>query len=96
PCQSTVQRLFRKLDGHALAAALATHFAPALAPAPAEPGAEGVAIDGKAQRGRLQYQTGGCPVHAPTAFCHEHGVVLAHEPIEHGADKSEAGCPQGA
>jgi predicted transposase YbfD/YdcC len=90
PCQSTVQRLFRKLDGHALAAALGAHFAPAAAPAPLEPGAEGVAIDGKAQRGRLQYQPGGSPVHALTAFCHEHGVVLAHEPIEHGADKSEA------
>jgi hypothetical protein len=73
PCQSTVQRLFRKLDGHALAGALSAHFAPAVAPAPAEPGAAGVAIDGKAQRGRLQYQTGGSPVHALTAFCHEHG-----------------------
>src|SRR5437773_1373135 len=73
-----------------LAAALATRFAPAVAPAPLEPGAQGVAIDGKAQRGRLQYQAGGCPVHVLTAFCHEHGVVLAHEPIEHGADKSEA------
>ena len=90
PCQSTVQRLFRKLDGHALAGALSAHFAPAVAPAPAASGAEGVAIDGKAQRGRLPYQTGGCPVQALTAFCHEHGVVLAHEPIEHGADKSEA------
>ena len=48
PCQSTVQRLFRTLDGHALAAALGAHFAPAVAPAPLEPGAEGVAIDGKA------------------------------------------------
>jgi predicted transposase YbfD/YdcC len=90
PCQSTVQRLFRKLDGHALAAALGAHFAPAVAPAPLEPGAVGVALDGKVQRGRLQYQRGGSPVHALTAFCHEHGVVLAHEPIEHGADKSEA------
>ena len=48
PCQSTVQRLFRTLDGHALAAARGTHVAPAVAPAPLEPGAEGVAIDGKA------------------------------------------------
>lgn len=32
----------------------------------------------------------GCPVHALTAFCHTHGVVLAHEPIEQGADKAEA------
>ena len=87
PCQSTLQRLFAKLDGHALASSLATHFA-AVTP----PGAdlEGVAIDGKAFRGRLQYDAGGCPVHALTAFCHDQGVVLAHEPIEHGADKTEA------
>jgi len=49
-----------------------------------------VAVDGKAQRGRLQYQPGGSPVHALTAYCHEHGVVLAQEPIEQGADKNEA------
>ncbi len=96
PCQSTLQRLFRRLDGHALAATLAAHLAP-LAPPPtaaaaASPaiGPQGVAIDGKAQRGRLRFATGGCPVHALSAFCHDHGVVLAHEPIEHGADKAEA------
>jgi predicted transposase YbfD/YdcC len=49
-----------------------------------------VAIDGKAQRGRLPFQDGGCPVHALTAFCHGHSVVLAHEPIAQGADKGEA------
>ena len=32
PCQSTVQRLLRRLDGDALAAALTTHVAPATAP----------------------------------------------------------------
>jgi predicted transposase YbfD/YdcC len=94
PCQSTLQRLFSKLDGHALAAALSAHFAPALRPVP-EPetegvGVQGVAVDGKAQRGRLPFQVGGCPVHALTAFCHEQGVVLAHEPIEQGVEKSEA------
>ena len=53
-------------------------------------GSRGVAIDGKAQRGRLPFQVGGSPVHALTAFCHEHGVVLAAEPIERGEEKSEA------
>jgi predicted transposase YbfD/YdcC len=88
PCQSTLQRLFSKLDGHALSAVLAAHFAPAVVPVPAAAEADatlqGVAMDGKAQRGRLPFQQGGCPVHALTAFCHEHGVVLAHEPIEPG------------
>ena len=90
PCQSTLQRLFCKLDGHALAEALAVHFAPVAVPLPVVAGSRGVAIDGKAQRGRLPFQVGGSPVHAVTAFCHEHGVVLAAEPIERGEEKSEA------
>jgi predicted transposase YbfD/YdcC len=53
-------------------------------------GRQGVAIDGKAQRGRLPFQVGGCPVHALTAFAHEQGLVLAHEPIIQGEEKSEA------
>ena len=90
PCQSTLQRLFSKLDGHALSAALGAHFAPTVIALPPADNAQGVAVDGKAQRGRLPFQDGGCPVHALTAFCHERGVVLAHEPIEQGAEKSEA------
>jgi len=90
PCQSTLQRLFSKLDGHALSAALSAHFAPPVIASPKDDSAQGVAVDGKAQRGRLPFQDGGCPVHALTAFCHERGVVLAHEPIEQGAEKSEA------
>lgn len=65
PCQSTLQRLFAKLDGRALSAALAAHFAPPAAPAPGAP--QGVSVDGKAHRGRLQYG----PVHALTACCHD-------------------------
>jgi predicted transposase YbfD/YdcC len=90
PCQSTLQRLFAKLNGAALSAALSAHFAPPAVPLPAAAGRQGVAIDGKAQRGRLPSQVGGCPVHALTAFCHEQGLVLAHEPITQGEDKSEA------
>jgi len=91
PCQSTLQRLFGKLDGSALSAALSVHFAPPAVAVPAAPGAlQGVAVDGKAQRGRLPFQVGGCPVHALTAFCHTQGVVLAHEPIAQGTDKAEA------
>jgi hypothetical protein len=66
PCQSTVQRLFRKLDGHALSTALSRHFAPVPVSVPSrnEETVHGVAVDGKAQRGRLPFQVGGCPVHA--------------------------------
>jgi predicted transposase YbfD/YdcC len=91
PCQSTLQRLFRQLDGDALSARLSACFAPAAAPVPTAPAPQGVAIDGKAQRGRLRFAAPHGPlVHALSAFCHEQGVVLAHEPITAGADKAEA------
>jgi hypothetical protein len=86
-CQSTLQRLFGRLDSAALSVACQQCFAAA---APRERGAEGIAIDGKAQRGRLQYESGGSPVHALVAVCHERGVVLAQEPIHRGTDKAEA------
>jgi len=66
-----LQRLFSKLDGHVLAAALGAHFAPTVVPVPEGDDVQGVAVDGKAQRGRLPFQQGGCPVHALTAFCSE-------------------------
>lgn len=90
--QSTLQRLFAKLDGDVLSAALSAHFAPAAGRALDARDVHGVAIDGQAHRGRLQYETGGCPVHALTAFCQVTGVVLAHEPIDAGGsgDKAEA------
>src|SRR5204863_3634628 len=71
PCQSTVQRLFRQLDGDAVAVVLSTCFAPGATPVLTEPAAQGVAIDGKAQRGRLRFGRAGCPVHALSAFCHD-------------------------
>jgi predicted transposase YbfD/YdcC len=91
PCQSTLQRLFRHLDGDALAATLSACFALSAVPATGEAGTQGVAIDGKAQRGRLRFAVPDGPVvHALSAFCHEQGIVLAHEPIAAGADKAEA------
>lgn len=90
PCQSTLQRLFRQLDGQTLAAMLTACFGPAAHPASPDPATQGVVIDGKAQRGRLRFAPSGCPVHALSAFCHDRGIVLAHEPIETGADKAEA------
>jgi len=55
-----------------MAAALAAHFQPQAAPDPAARGGQGVAIDGKAQRGRLRFQSGGSLVHVLAAFCHLH------------------------
>jgi len=91
PCQSTLQRLFRQLDGEALAATLAGWFGPQTTPVVTAEVAEGVAIDGKAQRGRLRFAREHEPiVHALSAFCHEQAIVLAHEPITAGTDQAEA------
>ncbi len=89
PRQSTVQRVFCKLDGAVLAETLTRCFTPVAVP-DAEGGPQGIAIDGKAQRGRLRFAANGGPVHALSAFCHELGVVLAHEPITVRSDKAEA------
>ena len=90
PHQSTLHRLFRKLDPHALSRTLTHYFDPP--PAQARPrGSQGVAIDGKAQRGRLPFEEhAGAPVHALSAFCHELGIVLAQVAISSSADKAEA------
>jgi len=90
PCQSTLQRLFRHLDSDALSARLSECFAPGAAPAP-DSAVQGVAIDGKAQRGRLRFAAEHGPiVHALSAFCHDQGIVLAHEPIAAGPEQAEA------
>jgi predicted transposase YbfD/YdcC len=92
PRQSTLHRFFAKLESASLSAALQAAFAPLVTPDPAVRGTQAVAVDGKAQRGRLPFQVGGCPVHALSAFCHDAGVVLAQEPIApgQGAEKGEA------
>jgi predicted transposase YbfD/YdcC len=90
PHQSTLQRLFRKLDPSHLTTALCHHLTRSDGTQARPRGSQGVAIDGKAQRGRLAFDHTGCPVHALSAFCHEHGIILAQVPIEAGADKVEA------
>jgi len=93
PCQSTLHRLFRHLDGDAVAAVLTAHVGTIGTGMPAttdRPTPQGVAIDGKAQRGRLRFPSGGGPVHALSAVCHATGMVLAHEPITATSDKAEA------
>src|SRR2546421_641535 len=60
------------------AAGVARVFAP-LIPGEVRPrGSQGVALDGKAQRGRLRHgATPTHPIHAVSAFCHDLGGVLA-------------------
>ena len=90
PHQSTLQRRFRRLDPAALSAALSGYFA-AAAPEPQARGGQGVAIDGKAQRGRLAFATTtGGTVHALTAYTHDTAMVLAQVEIGSTAEKAEA------
>jgi predicted transposase YbfD/YdcC len=78
PHQTTRERLFGRLDPAAVAAAVQRVFDP-LTPGEVRPrGSQGVALDGKAQRGRLRHgATPTHPIHAVTAFCHDLGGVLA-------------------
>ena len=88
--QSTLQRRFRVLDPPALSAAVGHYFAAALPP-PQRRGEQGVAVDGKAQRGRLAFATtAGGTVHALTAYSHDTGIVLAQQEIRSTTDKVEA------
>jgi predicted transposase YbfD/YdcC len=90
PHQSTLQRLFRKLDPASLSTALSRHFAATRLPRRRPRGSQGVAIDGKAQRGRLACDANAGTIHALSAFCHEYGIVLAQVPIAAGGEKAEA------
>jgi predicted transposase YbfD/YdcC len=91
PHQTTMQRLFRKLDPLPLACAFAACFAPPRSPQSDPQGSAGIAFDGKAQRGRLacadqpEY-----PVHMLSAVLHDLGIVLAQTPLDHTGEKAEA------
>ncbi len=91
PHQTTLQRLFRKLDPLPLALALTDCFAPPRSPESDPQGSVGIAFDGKAQRGRLacadhpEY-----PVHMLSAVPHDRGIVLAQTPLDHTGEKAEA------
>lgn len=88
PFQSTLQRVCRKPDGIVLAHGFTPWFQRVSAPVDAQ-AIQGVAIDGKSQRGWLQNAADG-PVHALSAFCQETAIVLAQLPITVAADKAEA------
>lgn len=83
PHQTTLHRIFRRLDPAALEGILTRFFDPSLPGELPARGSQGVALDGKAQRGRLQGSAEPLhPVHAVSAFCHDVGVVLAQIAVD--------------
>lgn len=90
PHQSTLHRLFRRLDPLPLALALTACFAPACSPDDPR-GSVGIAIDGKAHRGRLAFADHpDYPVHMLSAVLHAQGIVLAQLPLDHTGEKAAA------
>ena len=90
PHASTLQRLFRRLDPEALALAVSEVFDPQTPGEVPARGSEGVAIDGKAQRGRLLHETTRShPVHSVSAFSHTVGTVLAQVALDQQAHAGE-------
>src|SRR6266568_2095340 len=77
PHQTTIHRLFRTLSGEELEAAFRGIFLQMVEQDKQERGACAVAIDGKAQRGRLKFEEeDSYPVHAVSIVEHETGIVL--------------------
>jgi predicted transposase YbfD/YdcC len=90
PHYSTLQRLFQRLDPDALATALTTFFDPQLPGELPARGSEGVAIDGKAQRGRLRHEPPHThPVHSVSLFSQTVGTVLAQVALDQQAHEGE-------
>lgn len=90
PHQSTLARLFRRLDVGAVSAAVSRYLAQ-YGTAPSARGQHGIALDGKAQRTRQAYREPATGViQALSAVGHDSGIVLAQEPVNHLGDKADA------
>jgi hypothetical protein len=107
PDQSTLHRLFRRLDPHQLRTALTDYFEHYLyveqGQESHEPhkrvrrrGEQVVAVDGKARKGQLQFEPGNaCTIHDIEAFCHDIGVVLAQLALDNQGGEAElSGAPK--
>jgi len=94
PHQTTRERLLARLDPTDVAAAVRRVFEAHMPGEIRARGSQGVALDGKAQRGRLRHGASPShPVHAVSAFCHDLAGVLAQllvDAQQHQAELSVA------
>jgi hypothetical protein len=91
PHQSTLHRLLRQLDVASLTTQVQAAFAAVTAAAPAA--LQGIALDGKGQRGRGRYSERDYAVYAVTAVDHASGLVVAHEPIADHPGSTDSELP---
>ena len=85
PHQTTIQRLFRKMNVEELEEAFRGLFAHLFEPTQPQRGACAVAIDGKAHKGRLKFEEEkSYPVHAVSLVEHETGIVLMQGHVQRG------------
>src|SRR5437764_13578725 len=85
PHQTTIQRLFRKMNVEELEAAFRGIFVQMFEQNKEERGACAVDIDGKAQKGRLKFEEEkSYPVHAVSLVEHETGIVLTQGHVQRG------------
>jgi predicted transposase YbfD/YdcC len=91
PHQTTIQRLFRKMKVEELEAAFRGIFVQMFEQNKEERGAWAVAIDGKAQKGRLKFEEeNSYPVHAVSIVEHETGIVLTQGHVERGDTETKS------
>src|SRR6266571_1304787 len=91
PHQTTLQRLFRRLSVEEIEAAFRSIFLPMFEQDQKKRGACALAIDGKAQRGRLKFEEEkSYPVHAVSIVEHETGIVLTQGHVERGDTEAKS------
>ncbi len=95
PHQTTIQRLFRKLKVEEIEAAFRSIFLHIFEQDKEKRGACAVAIDGKAQKGRLKFEEeDSYPVHAVSIVEHETGIVLTQGHVERTDKETKSDQPE--
>jgi len=83
PHQTTIQRLFRKLNVEELEAAFRQIFLQIFEHTSGERGEHALAIDGKVQKARLKFEEeDSYPIHAVSIVDHETGIVISQGHVE--------------